>query len=923
MEHATHERVMDLVADAMDRATSDREALLEHACADDSNLRRRVCDLLDVAAPAGRAFDRGARDVALAALRAAMPARVGSYRLIAPIGQGGMGAVYLAEQQRTQRRVAIKLMRPGAVTAEGLARFEYEAELLGRLEHPGIARIYEAGVAPVEGLGGADGQPFFAMEHVEGLRLDEFLARADRPLRARIELLVRICRAVHYAHTRGVIHRDLKPANILVADDGGPKVLDFGVARVTEPRGPGAATSHTASGQLVGTLAYMSPEQACGRTRDIDPASDVYALGVIAHEMLSGGRAPYETANLPVHEAVRAICEQAPPRLGALNRALRGDVETIVGKAMEKERSRRYATAAEFADDLERHLGHEPIAARPPSAAYQLGKFARRNKVLVASLAVVMVVLIAGTCVSTLAMLRAERQRELAERRGRDHAAVAQFVRDMLAAADPYHLLGENVTVLEATRAAATRLDAGQLDDQPLVKAGVLDTIGNTLAALGRYDEAEPALRQSLSIRRAALPARHADLATSLGNLAVLLRKRGNLAEAEGFARESLRINRDVHNARPHPDLATSMSNLALVLHDQGKLPEAETLLREAWDVFRRALPGDHPAIASCLNDLAALLQDRGSLADAEALYREALARRRRALPGGHPDTANSLNNLATVLWAQGKLPEAEKLFRAALDAHRAALPAGHVTIARDTSNLATVLMAQGKLDEAEPLYRDALRMLRAALPPGHSDVAGALNNLATLLRDRGQADDAEALFREALDVWRRALPANHPHVATSLSNVALLLHNRGDYEGAEQMYREALAIVRAALPGDHPELTKSLSNLGLVLRKRGELGESERLLREALELTRAAHSAGHADLAAALSNLATVLKDRGQLDEAEPLYRESLRICDSNPEQTRAVTARIATHLHDLLARANRADEAEALRHQYALAPR
>jgi serine/threonine protein kinase len=331
-----HERVMDLVVEALDRPPAEREAFLSGACGTDASLRAQLRQMLLDASSARDAFDRGARQAALAALRISSAGDVGSYRLIRLLGQGGMGAVYLAEQRRTQRRVAIKLMRPGFVTPEGLGRFEYEAELLGRLDHAGIAQIYEAGVTPLE----EGAQPYFAMEYVEGRRLDEFVAQhgSTLPLRARLELLISVCRAVHYAHTRGVIHRDLKPANILITPEGNPKILDFGVARVTDSgRGVAAITAHTASGQLVGTLPYMSPEQACGATRELDPSSDVYALGLIAYEMLSGGRRAYDVSDLPVHEAVRVICERVPPRLGALDRALRGDVETIVGKALQKD----------------------------------------------------------------------------------------------------------------------------------------------------------------------------------------------------------------------------------------------------------------------------------------------------------------------------------------------------------------------------------------------------------------------------------------------------------------------------------------------------------------------------------------------------------------------------------------------------------
>ncbi|MEO8452265.1 MAG: serine/threonine-protein kinase, partial [Gemmatimonadota bacterium] len=325
--------------------------------------------------------------------RSRRPKTIGRYRIIGTLGEGGMGTVYEAEQDQPQRMVALKVIRSDFVIPELMRRFARESEVLGRLQHPGIAQIYEAGTA--EGPHGP--QPFFAMELVKGQSLTEYASARALNVDQRLELFARVCDAVHYAHKQGVIHRDLKPANIMVDAGGQPKILDFGVARLTDA--DVKATRQTSVGEVIGTLQYMSPEQVNADPGDIDTRSDVYSLGVILYELLSG-QLPYDLAHRMIYEAARVIVIEDPAPLSSLNRTLKGDVEVIVGKALEKEKNRRYSSAADLASDVRRFLSNEPIAARPASAMYQLGKFARRNRALVGGLAVAALILVLGTAVS-------------------------------------------------------------------------------------------------------------------------------------------------------------------------------------------------------------------------------------------------------------------------------------------------------------------------------------------------------------------------------------------------------------------------------------------------------------------------------------------------------------------------------------------
>jgi serine/threonine protein kinase len=416
---------------------------------------------------------------------------VGHYTIRSVLGRGGMGAVYLAEQDKPRRTVALKLIRAGVASDALRRRFELEAEVLGRLRHPSIAQVYEAGIADTP----SGKQPYFAMELVEGEPLDDYAYKNGLGTRARLELMSKIADAVHHAHQQGVIHRDLKPGNILVTADGQPKVLDFGVARATDADIQ-TTTLQTDIGQLIGTVPYMSPEQAAGDPKDLDTRSDVYALGVVTYELLVG-RLPYELKDRMVHEAVRIIREEEPTRLSTIDRALRGDVDTIVGTALMKEKERRYQSAAELGADIRRYLADEPISARPPSATYQLRKFARRNKTLVTGVAATFLVLVAGIIATSLALVRAIDAEELASERA-DQAETAleraetafDFVDNtVLGQLDPARGGSRSMTALDLISRSEAEIE-DRLEGDPYLERRIRHVIGRSFARLGLRDRA-------------------------------------------------------------------------------------------------------------------------------------------------------------------------------------------------------------------------------------------------------------------------------------------------------------------------------------------------------------------------------------------------------------------------------------------------
>ncbi len=848
---AIFEKLVDLPADQ-------RAPILAEDCHGDEQLRAFVEELLAnddggmgefLANPAYISdADSPAEDVNW------LPRRIGHYEIVRVVGEGGMGVVYEARQENPARTVALKVIRPGLASRHVLRRFQYEAAMLGRLQHPGIACIYEAGTAEIGGeRGPTTRQPFFAMEFVRGKSLNAHASDRKLSIRERLQIVARICDAVQHAHQKGVIHRDLKPRNILIDASGQPKILDFGIARAVDASAR-TATWETHAGQLIGTLPYMSPEQVVGDPAEIDTRSDVYALGVILYELLSG-RPPYDVDSKSLPEAARVIHDQQPPRLGSINRNLRGEIETIVAKALEKDKTHRYQSVLALAADVRRFLAGEPIEAKSDSGWYLLRKTLARYRAAVGIAAVFVVLTTAATIAlgimyrgQTLAREAEEQQRRLAETneaRAKDETAKARAVigllQDMLSSASPYEEKGPDYTVRQLLDDFVAGLH-DQLTNQPEVEATVRQTVGKTYQALGLYAEAEPQLRTALDIQQQLHEDEHPDVIIYRNSLAELLLQIGENAEAEQHLRIALEAARRCWDA-PHEQIATILNNLALVLQARGAYEEAEALLRETLAMRRQLLGDEHEHVAVSLNNLAVLLRIKGDYAGAEPLYREALAIRRRLLGNQHPEVANSVHNLALLLHYRGEY------------------------------------------DEAEALYREALDMLRQTLPVGHPDIASVLNSLAGLSQLRGDHDGAETLFREALAMRRKALPAEHPAVARSLSNLGTVLRDKGEYAEAEALYREALAIVRATLPEDHPVIATRLERLALVLLDQRQLAEAEALLRESLAIRQKTLPSGDRTFAATESILGACLTLAGRYDEAEALLLRSHEILKDCPE--------------------------------------
>jgi eukaryotic-like serine/threonine-protein kinase len=759
----------------------------------------------------------------------ALPASIGSYRIVRLLGEGGMGVVYEAEQDQPRRRVALKVIRTAWASPEMLRRFEQELQALGRLHHPGIAQVYEAGSADA----GFGVQPFFAMELIDGKPLVEYADEHKLNTRQRLELMIEVCDAVHHAHQRGIIHRDLKPGNILVDESGRPKILDFGLARATDS--DAQATRQTDIGQLLGTLAYMSPEQVLADPLALDTRSDVYALGVILYELLAGKK-PYVLPKL-LHEAVRTIQETDPAPLSSLNRLYRGDIETIVAKALEKDKARRYASAAELAADIRRYLQDEPIVARPASASYQLQKFARRHKALVGGVAAVFAVLVLGIVASTWEAVQARRAEKKAQQQSDIAQAVNDFLQhDLLAQASAYNQSkpDPDLKVRAALDRAAQNIQ-GKFDKQPEVEGAIRSTIGATYADLGLYGEARKQLEQALDLDRRVFGPEDPRTIQTMLKLANTEEDAGKYAEADALCSQVLEISRRVLGAE-NPDTLKAMNRLTSIYDDEAKYAQGETLGTQAVEISRRVLGAEEKSTLASMHYLAIIYYDEGKYAEAEKLSTQTLELRRRVLGPEHPDTLGTLNNLGSAYAAQNKFAEAAAVDRQMVEIRRRVQGPEHPDTLDSMSNLGHDYRDQNKFPEAEAQDKQVLEIQRRVLGPEHPLTLRSMHNLAEDFNKQGRYADAEALDKQTLDIQRRTLGPESPDTLWSMNGLALDYRSEGKYAEAEALDAQTLEIRRRVLGPDHRNTVESMEELAMDLKPQGKYAQVEAMYRKAVE---------------------------------------------------------------------------------------
>jgi len=777
-----YRRVRELFERAHDLPADDRATFVARECTGDPALADEVLSLLRIDAFADENLERPAGE-AVGADQSLVGTSLGGFAIQALIATGGMGAVYRARQDQPNREVALKVIRTGAVTPQVLRRFELESEVLGRLDHPGIAKVFAASTAETD----RGRVPFFAMELISGQPLTGFAEERRLELGERVQLLARVCEAVHHAHQNGVIHRDLKPANILVGQDGQPKVLDFGVARITDAD-LRSTTLATREGLIVGTLAYMSPEQVHGLNDEVDIRTDIYALGVVGYELLTG-ELPLDLAGRSWIDAAMRITTEAPRSLSSAGRSFPTDLETIIGTCLEKDKDLRYGSAAQLAADLRRYLADEPVLARPPSLTYQMAKFARRNRGLVVGASLALAALLLGLVVSLSGWSAASRARTRAETEAAKATLLNAYLTDMLQAPDPWQD-GREVKVIDLLDRASEQLEPA-LADQPEVAALAHHRLGCTYQDLGQYEQAEQHLGRALELSAEAPGVTLAGEVDMLADLGYVHIAQSELDDAEAVLGRALERAATGLEER-HPTRLKLTHQLAVLRWEQGDLDEAERL-------FRRCLEGSLSALGPEAKDtivttaaLGNVLQQARRLDEAKPLLEGALRWNLEHHGEDHPSTAIVVNNLALVYQQLEQHERALEMFERSLATRRRVHGGDSVSVLVGLNNLGLQLGMMGRAGEALPHLEEAMDIASRVLEPGHWRWPALRSTYGRTLTGVGRYDDAERELLASLRGFRATVGEDHWRVQAVCRSLVELYHRTGDVD-AEARYRAVL----------------------------------------------------------------------------------------------------------------------------------
>ncbi len=745
---------------------------------------------------------------------------IGPYRLLQKIGEGGMGEVWLAEQHEPIRRtVALKVIKTGMDTRQVMTRFEAERQALALMDHPAIAMVLDAGATPL-------GRPYFVMEYVKGEPITDYCDRHRLSTPERLGLFLRVCDGVQHAHQKGIIHRDLKPSNVLVTLQDGqavPKIIDFGVAKATAQRLT-EQTLFTELGVLIGTPEYMSPEQAEMTGLDVDTRTDVYSLGVLLYQLLAGAL-PFDPASLRqagLDGIRRQIREVDPPRPstkvstlgdvsveaarmrrtdpGHLVSQLKGDLDWITMRCLEKDRTRRYGSASDLAADLGRHLSHQPVFASPPSAVYRARKFARRHRIGVSVATAAIVVLVSFAVTMTVQAQRIARERDRANRealRASQEAAaaaeVADFLTGLFRVADPAQSRGRAITAREMLDKGAARIDA-ELARDPIVRARLLMTMGDVYRNLGVLDRAEELLVRSVDARREHLGAEAPDTLRAMSMLGMIYDLRGKTDQGQQLLESVLATERRVLG-EDHANTLQTLANLANLYDSQGKYAQSGPLMREAYERRRRVLGSDHLDTLGSQYNLAVAEYRAEHFTEAERLLIDVTAAFRRVVGSDHPHTLMAKDLLGNVYLELDRLAEAKRTWGEVYDVRRRVLGPDHMDTLATQLNLANVARKERRFPEAEALFRVILATQERTLGRDHGDVIATRASLATMLVDAGRYDDAERMWQDTLTIVERALGAEHPTAAYCLVGLAEIEAHRNHPDAAINLLARAVRL--------------------------------------------------------------------------------------------------------------------------------
>jgi serine/threonine-protein kinase len=820
MDSKRWERIQDLFLEAREYTPQKRESFLRNACGDDEELYREVISLLESDRAEHSPLDRSPlNSIDIEKILTHTGQRAGAYRIVKEIGRGGMGSVYLAHREDGQfsQKVALKVINPGMDSKEILKRFKIERQITARLQHPNIARLLDGGITQ-------NGLPFFTMEYVDGIPIDEYCREKQLELRERLGLFIEVCRAVQYAHQNLVIHRDLKPSNILVEKDGSVKLLDFGIAKFISPDNNMMQTANlTRTGMRVMSPGYASPEQIMNRPITI--SSDIYSLGVVLYELLTG-HLPYDIAELNLTEIEKLVWETNPKKPSSkietghfankspnyskrIGRRLRGDLDVICIKALHKEPERRYHSAEQFAEDIRRHLTGIPILARKDTIGYITAKFIKRNrgKLIAAAAVFILIAFLTG-----FYTVRLTAERNLARNEAVVSLQVTEFLMSLFEVSNPGQSRGETITARELLERGSSRIEA-ELSGQPEVQARLMHVLGEVYYTLGMYDYSKELTQKALDFGLESMASDDPRIAKYMSTLSWLLDLDSEYDSAQILARKALEINRK-HFDEGSLEIANNYHNLAMILRHKGEFDAADTLYRKALSI-KRAIPGIDPAeTAHTLNHLARLLYQTGDYEGAIPIYKEALKIREDALEWDHPETMASMAGLAATHTHLDELDEAELLYRKSLESVEKTSGTEHPYYCELQNSLANVLKEKGDFIEAEKYFRESLNNHRLAFSKEHWKVSNPLLGLGVLLTEIGKYSEALEYLEEALKLRMDAF--GEDHWRTGLANLSLgeCFAKLGRFKEAEHAFLESYKSLQNSFNAANSYVVRSLDSI-------------------------------------------------------------------------------------------------------------